>query len=53
MSSEALVLGEGDVISRRALNGVLWGRGDISIISVKGAGDEETKGGVVRKSVRC
>ncbi len=42
-------MGVGDVISICVKNGALCGKGDISIVSIVGAGEDEGNGGVVQK----
>lgn len=48
-SDEGVLEGVGDVTSIWVEKGTLWGRGDISMVSMVGAGEEEGMGGVVHR----
>lgn len=54
VSSIGVPPGVGEAISICAEKyGCLWGRGEISILSFNGPGDEEGNGGVVAESILC
>lgn len=48
MSSSGVYPGVGDCIVK---NGILWGRGDISMLLFMGPGEEDGRGGVVAHSI--
>ena len=54
VSSIGVPAGVGDAISIcEEKYGCLWGRGEISILSFNGPGEEEGNGGVVTESISC
>ncbi len=52
-SSSGVCPGVGDCTSICAKYGCLWGRGEMSIRSFNGPGEEDGRGGVVTHSAHC